>query len=344
MHQIVSAPVNARQTIQAFALYNPERGLPSLMDRLDFTGVTRRQIFFSTLGRAPGPTLPPDGPAFNPRAATATALQGEEFQARLREIVLGGFPEKRRRIFVHVPKCAGTDMQTTLERLYPTLTQSHCLPETTPRPKLFEHLQRFAAGLSLSDSIALCGHQTLRWYLDRSLIRFEDDVFTFVRHPRDIQYSFVSFILTRAMDHAGSDRRDVGQWLAEIGVDRLEANPSPGYLAELGGMMLRKRRPNLLCYYLGAGTAASAFSAMRQSDIEVTDMARYSQWRRQRFGYEPPKRVNPSKPLFTPETASAADRAFVEEMIGEDMILYEAVQEQLRQQDGLSVRGRVFEA
>ncbi len=343
MHQIVSAPVNARQMLLAFAMYNAEKGLPSLTDRIDFTGVTRRQIYFNTFGRAPGPAVAADGPDFNARAATTTALQGDEFQLRLREIVLNAFPEKRRVIFVHVPKCAGTDMQTTLERQYPSLNQHLCQPETTNRPTLFQHLHHFAVGILLADSIAVCGHQSLRWYLDRSLVRFEDDVFTFIRHPRDLLYSYVSFILTRAVENAGRERRDVAHWLSEIGLETLEPNPSAGYLAELGRQLLRIRKPNIICHYLGTGTAASAFTAMRQSDIEITDVARYSEWRRRRFGFEPAQRVNPSKPLFTPEVATKADRELIDGMIAEDMIVYEALQEKLRGQDGLSVRGRCFD-
>ena len=343
MHQIMSAPVNARQTILAFALYNAEKGLPSVIDRIDFAGVTRRQIYFNTLGRAPSAAVVADGPNFNARLATAQALQGDEFQLRLREIVLNAFPEKRRLIFVHVPKCAGTDLQTTLERHNPSLNQHLCQPEMTSRPMLFEHLQRFAVGIALSESIAVCGHQSLRWYLDRGLIRFEDDVFTSVRHPRDILYSYVSFILTRAVENIGRERRDVSLWLSEIGLKSIEPDPPSGYLAELGRQLLRVRKPNIICNYLGTGTAISAFDAIRQSDIEITDVSRYSAWRRGKFGFEPAQRVNPSKPLFTPEIATKADRELVDEMIGEDMILYDAIQKKLAAQEGLSIRGRMFD-
>ena len=342
MNQTIQAPLNARQMIQAFAMYNPDKGPPSLLGRIDFTGVTRRQVFFNTLGRAPGPAAAADGPRFNPRQATLQALQGEEFQTRLREIVLAAFPEKRRLIFVHIPKCAGTDLQVTLARRYPSLHLHLCHADITPKLALFEHLQKFAVGLALSDSISLAGHVPLRWYQERGLARFEDQVFTAVRDPREMLYSFVSFILTRAVDFIGTPRRDVSQWLSEIGLSAIEPNPSPATLAELGGKLLRVRQTNLICNYLGTGTAASAFEAMVQSDIEVTDMARYSAWRREKFGFEPGQRVNPSKPLFTAESASAADRALVDEMVADDMVVYQAVQEKLAAGGGLSVRGRVF--
>ncbi len=338
----VPAPVNARQMIQAFAMYDDAKGLGSVVSRFDMHGVTRRQICFNTYGRAPGASVAADGPDFNPRAATTQALQSPEFQSRLREIVLGAFPEKKRLIFVHIPKCAGSDLQNTLVRQYPSLHEHLVQHEITSRPALFEHLRQFATGIALSDSIAVCGHQTLKWYLDRALIRFEDDVFTAVRHPHDILYSYVSFILTRAVDHIGRERRDVSNWLGSIGLKAIDPNPTPDYLAEIGRQLLRARKPNLICSFLGTGTASSALAALRQSDIEITDVTRYSEWRKRKFGFEPARRVNSSKPLFTREIATKADRDLVEEMTGEDMILYTAIQDKLRAQDGLSIRGRVF--
>ncbi len=340
MNQIVPAPATARQLLLSFTLYDAANGLASLTDRMDFAGVTRRQVLAAASGRLPPARDAADGEAFNPEATLAQALEGDDFQARLREIVLAAFPDKRRLVFIHVPKCAGTDLQVTLERQYPSLNQHLCLTQTTPKAALFEHLAEFARGVHLAGAIAVSGHQPLRWYLDRGLLRFEDDVFTSMRHPRDILYSYVSFILTRCLEASGKPRGDVAHWLGEIGLKQLEPNPSPAYLADIGSQWLRVRKPNIICNYLGTGTAASSFQAMVQSDIEVTDVSRYSAWRRQKFGYEPAHRLNPSKPLFTPATASAADRSLVEEMIGEDMLVYEAVQAKLAASGELSMRGR----
>ena len=342
MRLLVPTPVNARELLLAFGLYEAEKGLPSLLSHFDFTGVTRRQIFHNTLARAPGASAAADGPRFNPRAVMSQTLQCNEFQTRLREIVLGAFPEKRRRIFIHIPKCAGTDLEVTLSRRFPSLHLHLTLSEITTKPMLFEHLQRMAVGLGLSDSISLCGHVPLNWYVQRNLLRFEDDVFTSVRDPRSIVYSYVSFVLTRIVDNIGVPRRDVTNWLADIGAEPLDSPPTPAYVAELGSRLLRTVSRNLICNYLGDKTAASAFEGMVMSDIEITDMTRYSEWRRSKFSFEPPRRVNPSKPLFTPETASKEDRELIEEMVSEDVIVYDAIQEKLRAQDGLSIRGRVF--
>ena len=346
MNQIIAAPRNTRQTLLAFAHYDAARELGSVLNRMDLSDVTPRQVYFSVLGRAPERIAQlAQKPEFKPRQALASALKGEEFQTRIREIVLAAFPEKRRLVFVHIPKCAGSDLLLTLRRRYPYLHHHLALPGTTGKPELFATLRDLAVGLMLSDSIAVSGHVPLRWYQERALVRFEDEVFTTVRHPRDIIYSYISFLLTRMVEFQGEKRGDVTGWLSHLGMTEIEADPSPGYLLELGGRLLRARpvtTPNMICQNLGTGTAASAIEAMVLTDIELTDTARYSAWRSAKFGFEPGRRVNPSRALYTPETAPEADRRFIDEMIGEDMALYETMQARLAAADGLSVRGRAF--
>ncbi len=346
MMQTVAAPLNARQMLMNFALYDPLRGLPSVLNRIDFTGVTRRQIFFNTLGRAPERgTLLAEGPKYSARNATAVALQGEEFQSRIREIILDAYQDKRRLMFVHIPKCAGTDLLVTLRRLYPYVHQHLASAAHTPKPAMFDQLRHIAIGANLADTIAVSGHVPLRWYVERNLVRFEDEVFTTIRHPRDLLYSFISFILTRFVEFPTTPRGDTTGWLAAIGLAKLAPDLTPAYLLDLGSRLLRSRAittPNILCHYLGTGTAASAIDALIMCDVEITDTTRYSAWRTRKFGFEPGRRINPSQPLFTPETVPAADRDFIEGQIGEDLILYDAIMAKLAASDDLSVRGRAF--
>jgi hypothetical protein len=346
MNQIVTAPRNTRQTLLAFAFYDQARDLASVLNRMDLSAATRRQIVFSVLGRPPERAAELAETAdFKPRQAMAAALKGEEFQTRIREIVLAAFPEKRRLVFVHIPKCAGSDLLLTLRRRYPCVHHHLALPDTTGKPELFAALRELALGLSLSDSIAVSGHVRLRWYLERQLVRFEDQVFTTVRHPRDIIYSYISFLLTRMVAFQGRTRGDVTGWLAPLGMTQIEPDPSPAYLVALGGRLLRApavTAPNMICHNLGTGTASSALEAMVLTDIEVTDMSRYSAWRKAKFGFEPRARENPSRPFYTPETAPEPDRRFIDEMIGEDMALYEIIQARLAAAGGLSVRGQAF--
>jgi hypothetical protein len=346
MLPIVAAPQTVRQMLLAFAMFDKSAGLDSLLDRLSFDGVTRRQVYFSVLGRGPETAkMAVAGPNYNPRVHLAKTLHTEEFQVRIRELILAAFPEKRRLIFVHIAKCAGTDLMQTMQRQYPYLHHHMARANVTDRAELFELLREFSVAVRLSDSIAVAGHVPLRWYLERKLVRFEDDLFSTIREPRELLYSYISFILTRLVTYQGTKRTDTTAWLSHIGMTEIEPNPSPGYLVELGGRLLRAQpvtTPNMLCANLGRGDVASAVESIVTTDIELTDMTRYSAWRLQKFGFEPSRRVNPSQPYFSPKTATAADRAFIDDMVGEDTPLYEKLCQHLNASDALSIRGRVL--
>jgi hypothetical protein len=344
--QSIPAPTDVRQTLLAFALYNASEELNSLLSQIDFTGVTRRQLYFSVLGRAPENVRQAvDGADYRPRAHFANALRSDEFQNRIREIALAAFPEKRRVIFVHVPKCAGTDMRVALRRRHAFLHHDFALARITDKPALFQALHDFALRVHLSDGIAITGHAPLRWYVERKIPRFDDDLFSTIRHPREIMYSYISYILTRLLKTRDAPAPDTTEWLAHMGMAAMPPDATPAYLADLGGRLLRCKpvaTPNILCDVLGRGTAGSAIETIVTSNIELTDTSRYSAWRREKFGFDPPNRINPSDPLFTPGIASTADRALIDDMIGEDMVLYERILRQLDASESLSIRGSVL--
>ncbi|MGP2407981.1 hypothetical protein ACTUM1_15685, partial [Listeria monocytogenes] len=80
---------------------------------------------------------------------------------------------------------------------------------------------------------------------------------------------------------------------------------------------------NMICNNLGKGDAASAQEAITYSNIEITDTRRYSEWKQLRFGGDSTRRINESLPLFTPDIATSADRAYIDDIVDEDMKLYE---------------------
>jgi hypothetical protein len=343
MRQIIPVPDNTRAMLLLFAFYETEPGLPSLLNRLDYSGVSRRQIVAAALGRLPeDPKAAADGANFVPRPALANILQGAEFQTRFREIILHAFPEKRRSIFIHIPKCAGTDLITGLRGRMPTVHLHTAIPHMTPKPDLFRTLREIVAGLPFSDTIAVSGHVPLRWYRDRDLVRFQDDLYTVMREPRSLIYSYISFILTRLKNFAGIKRNDTTQWLKGIGMTEVTPDPSPAYLLELGSRLLRSSEVtsrNMICNNMGRGQVADAMEAMALTNIEITDTARYSSWKAAKFGLPSIKRLNESLPLYTPELAPREDRDFIEDMVREDSQVYATVLAALERTGALSVHG-----
>ena len=104
---LLPAPTTPRETFRAYRFYSGGEGPPRIASRLDFTGVTPHQVYYATLGRFPTAEEALQH-ASNP-AATFVHL--------LVERLLAAFPEKRRVLFVHIPKCAGSDLtQNLLDR------------------------------------------------------------------------------------------------------------------------------------------------------------------------------------------------------------------------------------
>lgn len=343
MFQLLPAPATPRALLTAFLLYDREKGLASVVNRLDLTGVSRRHLFGIVLGRMPeSPAVAADGEAFVPARVLSTMLNGAEFQGKVRELVLTAFPEKRRCIFIHIPKCAGTDLISVLRRRYPMVHVHLATSARTPSQELFAALRDIVAGMQFSDTVLATGHTPLRWYRQRNLLRAEDELMTVVREPRSLLYSYISFMLTRLKTFAGTKRNDTSTWLRAIDMEDIAPDPSNAYLAEIGARLLRARTvtvPNMICNNLGQGTAESALESIVHTNIEITDTRRYTDWKRARFGAESGRRVNESLPLFTPEVATSADRALIDDMIEQDVKVYERITAALDAGAGCSVRG-----
>ena len=346
MKQIIPLPESTRDVLLGFLLLNEAEGLQSIARHIDFSGATRRQILAITSGRLPGQARQTiELSQFNAKGAFVKALTSPEFQARVREIVLLAFPEKRRLINIHIAKCAGTDLEVALRRRYPFLHHTLSIPDATSTKDLFAAVRLAVLGLQFSQSIALSGHVQLNWYLKHGLIRFQDDVFTIIRHPRDRIYSQISYMLTTMVNFRGTHRFDTAGWLTAIGMTDIEPDPSPDYLVEIGRLLLRSQtiaRVNGICEMLGSGTADSAIENLVVSNAEITDMDRYSAWRTAKFDFSPPDKINQSQPLFTQSLADAADREVVDGLIDQDIVLYETVQRHLALENTLSIRGRVL--
>jgi len=343
MPQLIPAPVNTRQLLNLFAFYEADKGLPSILSRLDCAAMSKRQISACVLGRAPDNwQAAVDGENYVPRAALANRLNSVEFQTRIREIVLNAFPEKRRSIFVHIPKCAGSDLTVGLRRQVPVLHYNLATPEITPKADLFVALREIVLCAPFADTIAISGHVPLRWYQERNLVRFEDDLFTVVREPRSMVFSYISFILTRLKNFVGKKRNDTTNWLKGIGMTEIVPDPTPEYLVEIGSRLLRTpavTSRNMICNNLGRGQAASAIENAVLTGIEITETQRYSAWKLRKFGLPSERRVNESQPLFTPELAPAADREFIDEMVAEDQVVYAKIMAALERHDTLSISG-----
>ena len=123
--QRLPAPEMPYQTFNLLSLYNRAHGLYTLFRQVDFAGSSARQVAYAALG-GPVPTefkIPPNWTPDAARDLLNELLLSRFFQKDILRLFLEAFPEKRRLLFVHIPKCAGSDLSHHLVGRYPSIAE-----------------------------------------------------------------------------------------------------------------------------------------------------------------------------------------------------------------------------
>ncbi len=330
------APETPRQTFDLFSLYDRDQGLYNLLRQMDFAGCAARQLAYAALGGlVPAEDKVP--PTWQPEAARDILnelLLSRDFQQNILRLFLEAFPEKRRLLFVHIPKCAGSDLSHHLVVRYPCIAEQLRVPHWTETRLLFEALSDVVRQLHFSDTIFVRGHVNLAEYLEQGLARPSDRLFTILRDPVEIAISQVNYLLMRLKHDAaaGTIRSDVRHWLDLLGEETIPGELSDPFLRRLGERALRTQRivtPNTMCHWLGGGEAAAVLARLAEHEVEVTTTRQYPQWRRQRWGIDADTRQNGSIKFLTRDTLGAEDLAYLRDISVEDAKLYHAVEQRL---------------
>ncbi len=294
-------PRTMRELFQLFALYDPAEGLSALLDRLDFVGVTPYQIYQVVHGRAPEELdLIARRDRYDPRAHLEAALCSAEFQEQVLRRLLQAFPEKRRDVFIHVPKCAGTDLILNIGQRHLSFPKMIEVESWVTKGELFEALRRLAQAIPYYDTFFVYGHIPLGLYIDSVGIRAGDRVFSVIREPIEMMLSQANYAVTRLrQDPLGNDP-DTREVLELLDLKQL---PDSLSLAELKQFAVRAllepeiARPNQICFYLGGEESACyepAVSNLVRYDVEITTTRCYERWLRERWGIVSGSRHNAS--------------------------------------------------
>jgi len=153
----------------------------------------------------------------------------------------------------------------------------------------------------------------------------------------------VSYVLTIFEQFRDNPRRDMELWLSYMGLEQLPPWPNDEARYEFGRQVLRCPlvvAPERITYFLGECTAQSAFDAVIETDIEITDTQRYDAWRQAKFGSTTRKRINASEPYFTRAQACKDDLDYAHDITAQDRIFYDRVSKVLEASGELSIRGR----
>ncbi|QLH38461.1 MAG: sulfotransferase family 2 domain-containing protein [Defluviicoccus sp.] len=119
-------------------------------------------------------------------------------------------------MFVHVPKCAGTDLMAHLKIRYPWLHES--MKHSIPVEELVRNLSGFASKVKSEKDILVGGHIELQWFIREKLIRFEDKMFTIIRDPYKRVISLVNYVVSRFMVDPTCAAADTASWAKMLGI------------------------------------------------------------------------------------------------------------------------------
>jgi hypothetical protein len=344
LKQILPAPHDLRELIQYFVLYNSEKGLHSVLQPIDCKSLDRNTIMRMLLGRdAPPPA--PDA-VFSARDYLKNVMGRPDTMQMLRPLIARAFADKQRRIFIHIPKTAGSDLTEGLRQFSPALREGDFKAGVSTPEEMYMGLREFAIGIPYADLITFIGHERLTWYQTHDLIRPNDDVFTILRDPVDMVFSFVSYVLTMCEKVRTQPRRDVQIWLRAMGLDEVPEWPSPDARVEFGRRVLRCPgvvAPERTTFYLGDMTAQGALEAAIATNIEITDITRYDAWRQTKFGLGKSEHRHASLPYFARTAASKEDIEYAHDLTGHDRVFYAKAIQALQRSEALSVRGQVLD-
>jgi hypothetical protein len=321
----VACPGSFRELTNVLTRVDGRDGLQKLCETLNFKGVTMNQIYAATLARLPeSRSVCKRIDSVAARLAFKSFLLSKEFQDRIIENVLKAYPERHRILYVHIPKSAGTDLSTDLGARFPAMRQTLMYRSDTDTDALFAELAKIMLALERSDSIFVCGHNTLNWYLEKGLVRFGDDVFTVVRNPFQLVVSHVNYAVTLMLDK-DETRLDHARFWAALDQAPPREPLNDAQKRELALRVLYTPKlieSNYLCRYLGDETYDGAVDSIVRSGVEVVDLRRYEEWRTGKWGLPQSERKNRSQTYLDSDVLEPEHREFIMHITQEDRKLY----------------------
>ena len=330
-------PRELRDTFDLLSNLDQELPLDRLLARIDWLGVTPQQVCHAVLGRMPQ-DLHYGGlteASFEPAAYFRALLLSSEFQDGLVANLLGAYPEKPRRFFVHIPRCGGTSLGETLSLHACTVPYNAIGTDWCGGRGFLDMVAGICRMVPQHEAIHVTGHYTLRSLLDGRLARFGDSVWTSVRPPHQIVLSYLNYILTILAADPELVRPDTRHWarLLGMGSGRLDHDPASTRRTMLMRMIRHRTLipRDLLCHFLGDGTAASALDLLAAADVEVIDSRRLDRWREQRWNVPARPWANVSRPFFQWSELDEEARRGIGRLVRQDTVLHRIIAPRLGQ-------------
>jgi hypothetical protein len=343
----VRMPRSQPELFQTLALYNPHIGWDTFTGMIDFNGVTPRHICQVVLGRpleTAERALPQEN--YDARKHFREALLSREFRTRILKSFLQAYPSKGRDVFIHVPKCAGTDLILNLGQRSLPLPKMLEFDGWMSDDAFLELIGGLARAAMTSERFFVYGHMRLGGYAESVGVRPDDCIFTILRDPVDQMVSQANYVISRLRQDPSGRDPDAAKYLRLLDLKRLPEQMSSG---DLKGLTLKALRnpgiagPNPACLHLGHGTTptyASALENLVVHNVEITTTRNYDRWLKDRWRIGESKRHNSSEPILSNAEARRLCGAELAASTKEDQKLYDIVSWALLQAGSASVAGQ----
>jgi len=324
-----SRPKSFYDVISAFKHYDENFGIASVLEGFDYSDLSTNDIYLGALGR---PANLQELCAFNShldlRKQYEVVLNSCEFQTNSVKNCLNAFSEKRRLLFVHIPKCSGSSVNGHLQRKYPAILNWIANKDITSRSGLFTALRDFAVAMANTDADAIFvyGHVHLMHYIDNGFIRKNDLLFTTIRDPFEIVISHVNYVMTKLRNPALKEESDVLNWKFLLNIDDTDSIDDANLVNKIiYNQGIHPHHNNFLCSFLGRnGTYKTALKVIADSKILIIPIEQLDIWLAENFDIIANERFNVSNKFISSATITNKDREYItRNLINEDVLLFD---------------------
>jgi hypothetical protein len=290
-------PADNRGLFRLLSLYDRDAPLGALLALTDTEGVTREQVDFVAFAHIRRPPLPAAsrGSQYRPHVHLESRILSQEFQNHLMELFTHAFPEAKRLIYIHIPRCAGTHFRLRVAHRYPHIPHALQNPAITPKKPLLTQIALMARTVDLFGRIVLSGHLRLNFFVQRVGVREADEIYTTIRDPVDLAVSHTDYVVQLLRAHPNGERMDARKFLDFLGMESCPTSMSAPQIEELATRIIYNDRilpQNPICWYLGDGTSKAAIDNIVEKRIEITTVERYPAWIEERWRCSAPEPVN----------------------------------------------------
>ncbi len=346
-------PVRPRQLFELLGALGRNATFPALLRAVELREGDPHNIAFVVLGRWLTPqevAALPDPYRAGPHLTGL--IRSMEFRAHLARRACESFPERKRLLFVRVPRSGGQSVLSMLDNRHPLLPLDLTAPSYNDPVTLMEALGRVFMRTATSNKLALTHTRMapfldtpgarpnvddpFAWRMSLPPARVEDTLFAVLRDPQARALGQVNALLSAWQ----SGERDVPAKVATRVSGPIKRARAADW-RRLGREILAETvLQNPICHALGDGTDEGARQACSRSPLQLVALEQLNTWSRTELENMASDPEPASEPILRRQDLGAAEVAALEAATREDQSYYDRFVKYIKSKQLPVVRAR----